>query len=1393
MRKSNSNITEQEFGFYHWLTSRADTKLESDFYTVLPIINGYGKKHHLFSESLFEIRDSEHADKFWRITQNDKRFRFLNYGHISQILLLLEKYSQYLLENEETAASEASDTDQHITEQSQTENDPFVGKESSKEFDELKTENGNEFEESPSATSEAGARVHEDMKPGKSTSEEPVSMPVINKSFVIRTINGTEYGGDTPAEALVSFCEAMAAKYPNKVKELIGMKVLTTKATCQDRIELKNVQGYIDRDMKESTAMRYAKWLSDSCGDSDSPKTIMVPSSKSDDDNSTIKTENNPVDDLPQKPQAFTGTSQSPNAVSSSRAWSKHEVALLIEAYLKTTGKNGNLRTTAEDLSHVLRELAAKNGKAIDSTYRNVNGIIMQLSTVQYIFTNGRNGLSNASAQIRDMVSIYKNWPSDYQQILAEAHRLINEPTSEIYKLLPEKEFSLFRNELYRRKIQSVDQLRALDLWKFINRYGLYAISKRHEICNQISARLNPPINNVTAEQPVSTPTKQPEIVRETEPGNVSSKQSDIKTENPAVPQQPSVEKDIGTKFCLKTRKGFIYYGSCPAGALASFCESLARKYPSKIRSLVGQRYNGIGQIVLHPDQPHGKGIPLLDPPVFIDKNLVEIIAQHYGAWLCRMCGELDIPVSVSSSSELSKTGTSPSVASHRFVSNSAESQKPAVEKSAADAKPKHAELQKPASSSDVTAQKMPNRVIGSTAAFRDWLEKDFRSYMIRKRRLSKKSVSQYCQSIEAIEQFFMEYDLGISLIDIDAQRAEDIRRQLTDIPVFVEWNKKAHYQYSAALVHYIEFLRSARPSTHMDTSQKAESIREIVINILSETNRSMTTSEIYREIVRRNLYIFNSNNPLLIVDHAIRKSCEGVKTTPHCKVDDFGRTFDEKGISHYYLLSNGNPEASKTTREIVRGKPIPESDSHWNEILSKYFPDGYILNDFLSQLQAKTYWQEEFGSECSLDEEAIDEAMQSVGTVRDGRVFIRSEEESSLIDDICTEIKDILQEYTAVYVQCVYDRYQDKLAKYSIFTEKVMEQQLLEKSQHEFYRSNKAFVRPGHESYLTNDCRKVLRNHGGAMPVSEVQKILWFIPGDTVYHTLSVDKEAINIGNSVWMLAEHFPLTADDADVVGDVFDEYFISNDYLQAADILPLLEDKLPSIAADLNGFHFSAIFGILRLYLDNRFSFTKAIVAPKGAKMEFKDLFVKYAVEHNHFTYDELIAFAKEIKTPIYWGTLFTSGAVRISENEFVNQSEISFDIPATDKVLEDICPGDYIPIMAVSPALMMHLPVCGYQWNAYLLLNYVLSFSKIFKASYNSLGKGVFGAIVRKDCQAIGNYRQLIERVLTDDDTWNTVDDVLSILVERGFQATKDMSGIEKIMSQAKLNKLKGRG
>lgn len=109
--------------------------------------------------------------------------------------------------------------------------------------------------------------------------------------------------------------------------------------------------------------------------------------------------------------------------------WNQHEVALLIDAYLHITD-GADLGQTATQLSLTLRDLALRAGTVIDDTYRNVNGMKMQLGDVQYLFTDGKKGLSGASSMIQKMFEVYKKQPDEFQRILREAIQLTGQPMS---------------------------------------------------------------------------------------------------------------------------------------------------------------------------------------------------------------------------------------------------------------------------------------------------------------------------------------------------------------------------------------------------------------------------------------------------------------------------------------------------------------------------------------------------------------------------------------------------------------------------------------------------------------------------------------------------------------------------------------------------------------------------------------------------------------------------------------------------------------------------------------------------------------------------------------------------------------------------------------------------
>lgn len=105
--------------------------------------------------------------------------------------------------------------------------------------------------------------------------------------------------------------------------------------------------------------------------------------------------------------------------------WSKHEIALLFMAY-ERVANGSKIKEQAFWLSSTLRRLAYIKGITVDDTFRNINGMNMQLANVQYLFTDGEKGLSGASREIRNMYDVYINNHNLFDAILEEATIMLN-------------------------------------------------------------------------------------------------------------------------------------------------------------------------------------------------------------------------------------------------------------------------------------------------------------------------------------------------------------------------------------------------------------------------------------------------------------------------------------------------------------------------------------------------------------------------------------------------------------------------------------------------------------------------------------------------------------------------------------------------------------------------------------------------------------------------------------------------------------------------------------------------------------------------------------------------------------------------------------------------------
>ena len=107
------------------------------------------------------------------------------------------------------------------------------------------------------------------------------------------------------------------------------------------------------------------------------------------------------------------------------KPWDRYEVAFLLNYCLKTEAGDVSRKEAVDIVSNTLRERAIARGVEIDETFRNKNGISMQMSAIRNCYLGRDEGLAG-SKLFREIVALYKSDHNALEQILQEESDKVN-------------------------------------------------------------------------------------------------------------------------------------------------------------------------------------------------------------------------------------------------------------------------------------------------------------------------------------------------------------------------------------------------------------------------------------------------------------------------------------------------------------------------------------------------------------------------------------------------------------------------------------------------------------------------------------------------------------------------------------------------------------------------------------------------------------------------------------------------------------------------------------------------------------------------------------------------------------------------------------------------------
>lgn len=519
------------------------------------------------------------------------------------------------------------------------------------------------------------------------------------------------------------------------------------------------------------------------------------------------------------------------------------------------------------------------------------------------------------------------------------------------------------------------------------------------------------------------------------------------------------------------------------------------------------------------------------------------------------------------------------------------------------------------------------------------------------------------------------------------------------------------------------------------------------------------------------------------------------LETVGHDK--DFKRTYRKQNkkmleaVNLYIDFVKENDNSEKTERisdsESVQTKEELNLEKY-ESILREHFCEGLMPNAIRLD-KFRLLYESQFNELLTMDNELLVEQIKQVGTVADGRIYPKHvEHQSETLREIRTEIVNTLNsKASCVFISSVRKRWKQDLAEnLNIYNETALKEIILADEMPGVYANNTMFKKtPGRVNFEQEIVEFIKLNH---TPVTyeQLEEKLWYIPIDNIKHILVTDPSIVLVDWETYMYASNFPATNIELNNLKKEMEKKLFEKGFLVAKDLENIIKEKFQAIAINTAGYKDWAYRNIFKYIMREDFEFGSSVISSKGQKLEMHQVYRGFCREHEQLTIEELKQFSKEVGVQIYWEDVLIE-MVRINANELVRKDLVHFDIKAIDRVLEEMCQDEYIPINDIT--LFLHFPASNYSWNIFVLESY-LKYSNEFELYHVSYSEnGVFGIVVRKN-SIHKDYRQVVIDMLAKNNEWTDEATALAWIVKKGCQARKRWTGFDKVIIEASLRREK---
>lgn len=565
--------------------------------------------------------------------------------------------------------------------------------------------------------------------------------------------------------------------------------------------------------------------------------------------------------------------------------------------------------------------------------------------------------------------------------------------------------------------------------------------------------------------------------------------------------------------------------------------------------------------------------------------------------------------------------------------------------------------------------------------------------------------------------------------------------------------------------------------------------IKDAVIHVLKSELRPMTVEEIYGKIVEQELYTFGAQNPVNVVRNTIEYACENSGYSNRNAVLCFRFERNNEGKKVYSLLTMNTIDVEIVDSEAVHIKrnddssayaPQKVSDDEFEAIctcLVCKYSNGFRYDSQIELNKLRRYLSDYCGIELALSDAELSNVAKSCGTIFEDKVYVVN----TVTRD---QIKSLAERYfdnggQAIFYEAFFSKHEHWLIESSVVSEEMLITLFRRLFPQYFFTTT--YFGTLSENINTIIVSEMLRvwDYDILLNYDELSERLVYIPRYRIEFALGQN------GEFVWNSTATFTHTSkidisdsEKANICAMVAKVCNIER-FVSFAD-LPLYDIAKCNAELTETAIHTS----VYQICLADDYERSGKIITRRGDGLSALEIITAHCRTLDRATLQELLDFEKELTGEVHRWVPMQAGydaMVRISEDDYIAEKYIHFNIPEIDAAIESFMMGEYIPLRAVTTFALF--PHCGQPWNLFLLESYARRFSVNFGFDTPSVNNKNAGCIVRKHSKL--TYDDIMVDVILKTNVPLTIDDVADYLFNNGYRGSRQKSKVSELIRIAK--------